>query len=152
MLFLIVHLNILSFGNNCFWNEHPRKLSLGNAAVLRHLYAAIRKEKKINSFTVEKIRLKKNEAEALPSYRGEYLKAKWRPKEGREKVRPNKSEGTKGEGRIEFADEGAKRKAPLYESIFLSCHADNICPAILEKCTCLPRDEKFCDCRRIDHE
>lgn len=60
--------------------------------------------------------------------------------EVREKVRLNKSEGTKRKGRIGFADEDAKRKAPLYESIFLSRHADNTCPATLEKCTCLLRD------------
>jgi len=62
--------------------------------------------------------------------------------EVREKVRSNKSEGTKGEGRIGFADEDIKRKAPLYESIFLSCHVDNICPATLEKCTYFLQDER----------
>jgi hypothetical protein len=59
--------------------------------------------------------------------------------EVREKIgrKSGKSKGIKGEGRIGFADEGAKRKVPLYESVFLFRHVDNTCPAILEKCTCL---------------
>lgn len=88
----------------------------------------------------------KNEIEGstvVVADRGECLKANWRLEDGRgarEKVQANKSEDTKRDGRIGFADEGAKRKAPLYESIFLFCQVDNTCPAIPEKCIYLLRD------------